>query len=35
MVTKSFSGKLLEADVWAMDNNLRIKTVFQQYLENR
>ncbi|KAG0376995.1 hypothetical protein BGX24_006869, partial [Mortierella sp. AD032] len=35
MVIKSFTGKLLENDVWAMDKALRIKNVFQEYLENR
>ncbi|KAG0291864.1 hypothetical protein BGZ97_005765, partial [Linnemannia gamsii] len=35
MVIKSFTGKLLESDVWAMDKALRIKIVFQEYLENR
>ncbi|KAF9928521.1 hypothetical protein FBU30_002320 [Linnemannia zychae] len=35
MVIKSFKGKLQESDVWAMDAALRIKTVFQHYLENR
>ncbi|KAG0219462.1 hypothetical protein BGX33_002732 [Mortierella sp. NVP41] len=35
MVIKSFRGKLQECDVWAMDKGLRIKTVFQEYLENR
>ncbi|KAG0245363.1 hypothetical protein BGX31_007435 [Mortierella sp. GBA43] len=31
----SFRGKLQETDVWAMDGALRIKTVFQDYLEER
>ncbi|KAF9439361.1 RNA endoribonuclease [Entomortierella beljakovae] len=35
MVIKSLRGKLQETDVWAMDRALRIKTVFQDYLENR
>lgn len=35
MVIKSFTGKLQETDVWAMDKALRIKVVFQEYLENR
>lgn len=35
MVIKSFTGKLQETDVWAMDKALRIKIVFQEYLENR
>ncbi|KAF9150173.1 hypothetical protein BG015_008030, partial [Linnemannia schmuckeri] len=35
MVIKSFNGKLQETDVWAMDKALRIKIVFQEYLENR
>ncbi|KAF9145848.1 hypothetical protein BGX30_006331 [Mortierella sp. GBA39] len=35
MVIKSYTGKLQETDVWAMDNALRIKIVFQEYLENR
>ncbi|KAF9913001.1 hypothetical protein EC991_005869 [Linnemannia zychae] len=35
MVIKSFTEKLQESDVWAMDRALRIKTVFQEYLENR
>ncbi|KAF9174763.1 hypothetical protein BGX20_009843 [Mortierella sp. AD010] len=35
MVIKSYTGKLQETDVWAMDKALRVKTVFQEYLENR
>jgi len=35
MVLKSFRGKLQESDVWAMDKALRVKAVFQDYLENR
>ncbi|KAF9205597.1 hypothetical protein BGZ49_003809 [Haplosporangium sp. Z 27] len=35
MVIKSYKEKLQETDVWAMDKALRIKTVFQEYLENR
>ncbi|KAF9961654.1 hypothetical protein BGZ65_010392 [Modicella reniformis] len=35
MVIKSFKGKLQESDVWAMDKALRVKIVFQDYLENR
>ncbi|KAF9572321.1 hypothetical protein EC968_010045 [Mortierella alpina] len=35
MVIKSFMGKLQETDVWATEKALRVKTVFQDYLENR
>jgi hypothetical protein len=35
MVIKSYRGKLQESDVWAIDKALRIKTVFQDYLEDR
>ncbi|KAF9410567.1 hypothetical protein BGZ94_001603, partial [Podila epigama] len=35
MVKKSFRERLVETDVWAMDRALRIKTVFQDYIENR
>lgn len=35
MVIKAFTGRLQESDVWAMDRALRIKTVFQDYIENR
>ncbi|KAF9109673.1 hypothetical protein BGX27_007345, partial [Mortierella sp. AM989] len=35
MVIKSFLGKLQETDVWAIDNALRIKTVYQEYVLNR
>ncbi|KAG0032801.1 hypothetical protein BGZ82_006378 [Podila clonocystis] len=35
MVIKAFTGRLQETDVWAMDRALRIKTVFQDYIENR
>ncbi|KAG0052672.1 hypothetical protein BGZ83_002281 [Gryganskiella cystojenkinii] len=35
MVLKSIRGKLQDSDVWAMDKALRVKTNFQQYLENR
>ncbi|KAG0212547.1 hypothetical protein BGX28_006146 [Mortierella sp. GBA30] len=35
MVKKSVLGKLQETDVWAMETSLRVKTVFQDYLENR
>ncbi|KAI1311040.1 hypothetical protein EDD11_003582 [Mortierella claussenii] len=35
MVLKSFTEKLQEADVWAIDKELKMKTVFQEYLEYR
>lgn len=35
MVIKAFTGRLQETDVWAMDRALRVKTVFQDYIENR
>lgn len=35
MVIKAFTGRLQETDVWAMDRALRIKIVFQDYIENR
>ncbi|KAG0343622.1 hypothetical protein BG004_005130 [Podila humilis] len=35
MVIKALKGRIQESDVWAMDTALRIKTNFQDYIENR